>query len=528
MRWRPILLALLLALPAGAVPAEEFRLTLLHSNDVHGRHLPANPLGAGCRPQDVAENACFGGAARLAAAVARLRRQAANLLLLDAGDQFQGTLFYAHYKGRAEATLMRRLGYDAMAAGNHEFDDGPQVFGRFILEVGLPVLAANLDASGEPALAERLRPHVLLQRGGRSIGIVGYVTEDTPVISSPGPRVRFLPIEPALERAVGQLTAAGADIIVALGHAGLARDREIVRRVAGLDIVVGGHSHSLLSNREPGAAGPYPVVERGPTGQPVLVVQAGAWGRYLGRLEVAFDAAGVPGKWQGEPLLLDAGIAPDAEVAALVAELDRPLQALRSETIGEAAEDFALAGCLAGECAIGNLVAEAMLWAGRTAWAEVTVQNGGGIRAGLPKGPLSRGQVMEMLPFANTLALFKLKGSDLRAAIEGGLGRVGQGSGAGRFPQVAGLGFAFDPTRPPGERLSALSVGGEPLRPERLYTIVTNSFLRRGGDDYRAFAERAVEPYDHGQNLDEAVIAYLAAHRPVAPRLDGRVQRAAR
>lgn len=532
MRWRPILLALLFAVLSRAAPAEEFRLTILHTNDVHGRHLPANLLGAGCGPQDIAQNNCFGGAARLATAVGEARQGARHALLLDAGDQFQGTLFYTHYKGEVEARLMRRLGYDAMAAGNHEFDDGPGNFARFIAAAGLPVLAANIDASAEPALAGRIKPYAVLERGGRRIGIVGYVTEDTPAISSPGPRLKFLPIEPALEKAVAELRRQGVDIIIGLGHAGYQRDREIARRVAGLDIIVGGHSHSLLANRQAGAAGPYPTVERGPDGQPVLVVQAFSWSRYLGQLEVVFDSQGVPTSWQGEPRKLDAGVAPDETVAALIAGYDAPLQALRADVVGEAAGDFDLAGCIAGECAIGNLVAEALLWRRRGGGAEIAIQNGGGIRAGLPKGPLSRGQVMETLPFANTLALFKLRGRDLLLALEGGVGRVGQGNGAGRFPQVAGLRYAYDPSKPPGARLLGVEVGSgdawRPLEPERLYGIVTNDFLRRGGDEYVVFAERAVEPYDHGDNLEEVLIAYLGANRPVAPGLDGRIRRGAR
>jgi len=529
---RRLVLALLALLAAGPAAAE-FRLTVLHTNDVHGRLEPANRFGAPCRPQDVAEGTCYGGTARLAAAVAGIREEAAaagsHVLLLDGGDQFQGTLFYTRYKGIAEARAMNLLGYDAMSLGNHEFDDGPEILGRFLGLVRFPVLAANLDVAAEPALAGRVARFAVLERGGRRIGIVGAVTADTPTVSRPGPRVGVGAVEPAVQAAVAALRAAGVDIVFLLSHVGLELDRELARRIEGLDLVVGGHSHSVLGDGLPGAQGPYPAVEMGPAGGPVPVVQAGAWGRYLGRLDLAFDAAGRLLRWQGAPLELGVGVPAAPAAAAMVAELARPLAALRQEIVGLSLVDLPADACREAECALGNLVADAMLAEAKSRGAVAAIQNGGGLRAGIAAGPVSRGHVLETLPFGNTLSVFALSGADLRAALEHGVSAIG-GAGGGRFPQVAGLRYAFDPRRPAGGRILSVEVadgagGFRPVVAEARYTVVANDFLRRGGDGYAMFRDRAVDPYDFGRNLEDVLVDHLARLGPAAPALEGRIRR---
>jgi len=515
--------ALTLLLAAGP-PALAFELTILHTNDVHARLQPANRFGAACRPDDVAANACWGGAARLAGAVRALRAERPNLLLLDAGDQFQGTLFYGHYKGTATAAAMNLAGYDAMAVGNHEFDDGPATLARFAAALRFPLLAGNMDATAEPALAGLVRPWTIVVRGGERIGLIGLVTEDTPSVSSPGANLRFTRLEEAAARAVAALEAEGVNKIVVVSHSGLEREREVARNVAGIDVVVGGHSHTLLHNRAPEAAGPYPIVERGPRGEPALVVQAGQWSKWLGWLDLEFDAAGRLVRWQGNPILLDASVAADPAAAAEIARLDAPLEAARREIVGRSALNLDPTQCRARECALGNLVAEATLAWARRAGAVAAIQNGGGLRAGLAAGPVSRAQVLEVLPFGNTVAVFTLSGADLRIALEHGVSRVGEGAGSGRFPQVAGLRFAFDPARPAGERVSGIELDGRPLDPAADYRIAANDFLRRGGDEYRVFAERGRDAHDFGPPVEELLIDALKG-AVAEPGLDGRIRR---
>lgn len=518
----------------GLVRAEApLRLTVLHTNDVHSRHEPTNRLGAACRAEEQQAGSCFGGSARLAAAIVAERAAAEAegrvVLTLDAGDQFMGSLFYTHWRGEAEREVMNAIGYDAMTIGNHEFDNGPPVLARFAASLACPLLSANIDATGEPALAPLIRPFTVVARGGARIGIVGLTTSDTPRISSPGPGLRFGEEVAALGTGVQAARASGAEVVIALTHVGLGLDRRLAAAVPGLSAVVGGHSHTLLSNSADGAEGRYPLPVQGASGFAVPVAQAGANNRYLGRLDLDLDRSGRVLAASGDARELGFTDPRHPGVEALVARLAEPLAALRARVIGTLAEGVTNGECRRGECALGNLVAEAMLEAGRTAGATIALQNGGGLRAGLPSGPVTWGDVLAVLPFSNTLATLKLSGADVRAALENGLSGVEQG--AGRFPQVAGLRFTWRPEAPAGQRLVSVSVrmadgGYAPIEDQRLYTVVTNNFLRRGGDNYAVLRDRAVDPYDSGPNLEEVFEAWLARRSPVTPATDGRIARA--
>jgi 5'-nucleotidase len=509
---------------SAAALAGELNLTILHTNDVHGRLAPTPPFGSECSPEHIADNKCLGGAARLASAIAAIRAADGNVVLLDAGDQFQGTLFYTYYKGQAAAQVMNRLGYDAMAVGNHEFDDGPEGLGRFAESARFPLLAANMDVSAEPRLAGRVAPWQVLEIGGERLGIVGLITEEAPNISSPGPDIRFSDLTAALRRAVAALAQKGIDKIIALGHVGYWRDIELAGAVDGVDIIVGGHSHSYLSSTDPAAAGPYPTLAKSPGGETVLIVQAYQWSRYLGRLDVSFDAAGRLSAWRGAPIAMDNGIAEEAGMAALVARLNEPLHEIRNEVVGASEQALGNETCRNGECALGNLIADIMLWRTQSEGSEIAIANGGGIRAGLPAGPVTRGDVLQVMPFGNTLATFGLSGSDIVKALEIGLARPGSGA----FPQVSGMRYRWDPSRPAGKRVVGVETLGTdgayaPLENGRTYRLVSNNFLRRGGDGYDVLRDNALDAYDFGPVLADAAVAYLGEHSPVSPRVEGRI-----
>jgi 5'-nucleotidase/UDP-sugar diphosphatase len=515
------LLAAALALPALRPAAAEpaTRLSLLHLNDFHSRHEGAQANGAGCRP----DADCLGGSARLVAAVKAARAAAEGagraVLALDAGDQFMGSLFYTHHRGLAEAAIQREWGCQAMALGNHEFDHGPENLARYVRALGVPVLAANLDTAAEPALAGLVRPAAAFRLGGARVVVIGLITEDTPVIASPGPRLRFRDAEEAAERAVAEARAEGPALVVLASHRGFQADQRLAARVRGVDVIIGGHSHTILANRAD-AAGPHPVLAEGPD-RPVRIVQAGALGRFLGRLDLDLDAAGRVVAQAGEAAELVPAIAPDAEAAAIVARFAAPLGELRARPVATSAAAFDNGACRSGECAIGNLIAEAMLAA--VPAADVALQNGGGIRASFPAGTISYGDVLTVLPFGNTLATATIRGAHLLAALENGLSQPG----AGRFPQVAGLRFVAEMSRPAGSRVvSAEILRGEragPVQPDRAYRLVTNNFVRRGGDGYAMLRDHALDAYDTGPLLEEVVAAHLAAQAPATPRTDGRI-----
>ncbi|MFT8244813.1 bifunctional metallophosphatase/5'-nucleotidase [Roseomonas sp. BN140053] len=518
-------LALPLAAPAirRAAAQAAGRVSLVHFNDFHSHHDPIVAGGATCRPG----RPCFGGAARLAGAI-RQAKDAVSAegrapLLLDAGDEFTGSLFYTLHRGAAEAAVQKANGVQAMTLGNHEFDHGPQNLANYLGQLPFPVLSANLDLTDEPLLRDRVTPWTVLEAGGRRFAVIGLTTPDTATSSSPGPTVRFGDPAVALERVLAQLRAQAAQqgpmTVVLLSHLGLETDRRLARAVPGLDVIVGGHSHTLLANGLAEAEGPDPVMEESSAG-PVRIVQAGCFGRYLGRLDLDLSDAGRVVSHQGVMRELGTDVAEDPEVAQVVARFAAPLEELKRRPIARIPTTLSIEGCRSGECAIGNLMADAMLAAVPS--AEVAITNGGGMRAGLVEGTVTMGDVLAMLPFANTIATVTLRGRDLKAALENGVSKVPDT--VGRFPQVAGLRVQWTADAPPGQRVTILEVAGAPFDPERPYRIVTNNFMRRGGDDYVSMRDDALEFYDNGAPLEDSLIAFLSDGRPVAG-IDGRLAR---
>ena len=507
-------------------------LTILHTNDFHSRVEPISKYDGPCDPEDNAAGECFGGYARLKTAIEEARARVgtdsnAGVLLVDGGDQFQGSLFYTRYKGEVAAEMMNDLGYDAMTVGNHEFDDGPEVLAAFVERVDFPILMSNADIDAEPAIAGKIDPSTVLEKGGIRYGLIGLTPENTRDLASPGPNVTFTDPVEAVQREVDRLTADGVDRIIVLSHSGYGVDQRVAESTTGVDVIVGGHTNTLLSNVDEDADGPYPTMV-GDT----AIVQAYAYGKYLGELVVEFDGAGELVSAEGDPIIVDGQVVEDEAVLARVAELAKPLEELRSEVVAEAAAPIIgdREVCRVEECEMGNLVADAMLGRVADQGIDVAIMNSGGIRASVDEGEITMGEVLTVLPFQNALSTFRLTGEQLVAALENGVSGVEEVEG--RFPQVAGLKFVWDPSKPAGDgRVVEVLVEGPdgfaPIDPAATYGVVSNDFLRKGGDGYDVFANDASDVYDFGPALDEVVATYLAdalaGGEPYQPRLEGRI-----
>ena len=527
-----VLMGLALVLPlAAASPAQErWTLTVLHTNDMHSRLQPVNRFDSTCSDKEQAEKQCFGGMARVATKakeiMAEVRGRGGRALLLNAGDHFQGSLFYSHYKGKAELETMNEVGYDASAIGNHEFDDGTAPLAEFIRGARFPLLGANVLVERDTNLAGLVAEAAVLERGGKKIGLIGVTTIDTPEIASPGKDVQFSDPAAATRPLVARMRAQGVDAVIVISHLGLLPDRAFAAAVDGVDLIVGGHSHTLLSNTVQGAAGPYPVVVKSPSGRDVPIVQAYAFTRYLGRIDVVFEG-GKAVSWSGDTIALTHDIAEDPVIAAAVARLAIPLDEVRKRVIGSSAQEIVQANCRKEECLMGNLVADAILESTRHLGVQVALQNGGGLRAGMAPGEVTMGAVLTVLPFQNSVATLGLKGADLVAALENGVSQVEQNGG--RYPQVAGMRYVWDPASPPGKRIVAVEIrqadgSFRPLEPEATYKMVTNEFVRKGGDGYVVLRDKAIDPYDFGPGLEDVVAQYIAKRSPIRVALDGRIR----
>ena len=505
-----------LALSAGVASAE-YALTILHTNDFHARFEPISKYDSGCSAEDDAEGKCFGGSARLMTAINDAKARSNNWVLVDGGDQFQGTLFYTYYKGKLAAEMMNQMGYTAMTVGNHEFDDGPEVLRGFMDAIDFPILMSNADVSREPLLADVLQKSTVIEQGGEKIGFIGLTPQDTHERASPGPNITFTPPADAVQGEVDKLTEMGVNKIIVLSHSGYKVDQQVAENTTGVDVIVGGHSNTYLANDDENADGPYPTVVNG-----VQIVQAYAYGKYLGELNVTFDDAGNVTEASGNPLLMDASVTADEAVAARIAEAALPLEEIRNKVVAEAAE--AIEGdrsvCRAMECPMGNLVADAMLDRVADQGIEIAIANSGGLRASIDAGEVTMGEVLTVLPFQNTLSTFEVTGATMVEALENGVSQIEEG--AGRFPQVAGLTFAFDAAAPAGERVSDVMVGGAPIELDKTYGVVSNNYVRNGGDGYRMFVD-AENAYDYGPDLADVTAEYLAEQGPYTPYTDGRI-----
>jgi 5'-nucleotidase / UDP-sugar diphosphatase len=498
-----------------------FSLRILHTNDHHA-HLEPAKYG----------DRLLGGIARRRTLIDQIRAEnKANqepLLLLDAGDIFQGTLYFNQYLGQADLDFYNALNYDASTIGNHEFDRGQQVLADFIAKAKFPIISANIDIAPESPLYGKVRPWHVLNMQGEKVGLFGLTTPDTAILASVGEGVKFTDPIAAAKASVSSLKKQGINKIVALTHIGFENDVTLARKVPDIDIIIGGHSHTSVGNI-PNANHPYPLVEKNGTKAPVLVVTDWEWGKYLGDLSVSFDRAGKLIAWAGKPHAIDASIKPNSEFMDKLKAYAAPIEALRQKVIGKSlvALDGDRVKLRNSETPLGNLIVDAILAKTKVDQVQVAIVNAGGIRNGFPLGDITMGNVLEALPFGNTITRVELTGKQLIEALESGVSMAEQGEG--RFPQVAGIRFVWDSKLPAGKRVTKVEVKDasgkfQLLNSEDVYRVATNNFLASGGDGYRVFAE-GKNLLETGYLLSDAIAEYITASSPLQITTEGRIVR---
>lgn len=507
---------------AHAAGPETFKLRIIHTNDHHAR---IEPVTGGTPPAPV-----HGGVSRRKTLIDAIRAEGGNQVLVDAGDIFQGTLWFNQYLGLADLEFYHYMGYEMMTIGNHEFDKGPEPLANFIKQANFPVLSANIVASPSSPISGLYKPWIIKEIGGEKVGFFGLTTEETPGIASPGPTLQFTNYIEAAKKAVADLKAQGVNKIVALTHIGITFDRELARQVDGIQVIIGGHSHTpmgpMVNPADP--ARPYPEVIASPSGKPVVMATDWEWGRWLGDLTVGFDANGdITNVLGARPTEVAASIAPNSGLENRIKVLAEPLKALRTKIVGESA--VALNGVRGDvrtkETNLGNLIADAMLEKTRSAGAQVALMNGGSIRASIDAGQITLGELLDVQPFSNTIGLVTITGAQLKEALENGVSQLE--TVAGRFAQVSAIRYSFDPARPVGDRVTGVQVadgkgGYAPLNPSASYRMVSNSFVIAGGDGYTALT-KGTDKIDTGILDVDTTADYVAAHSPVNPQVEGRI-----
>ncbi len=484
---------------AAVARAEPVTVTFLHVNDVY----EISPKGG------------RGGLAGLATLLERERAAAAHSITTFGGDLLSPSVLSGLVQGEQMIELTNALGVDLAVPGNHEFDFGPDVARVRFAASDYPWLAANMvGPDGEPAVGT-VESRVI-EVGGFRIAFFGLVDPDTATLSSPGPGIRFEDPVATAGRVVAELREGGADLVVALTHQDLAEDRELLRQVEGVDIVLGGHDHDPITFYESGG----------------LIVKAGYDAHYLAAVDIHLDRVEKRGKqvvvWTPEwRYLSTAGVEPQPEIAAIVARWEEKLDAELGVPVGRTLVelDTRRDAVRTGESNFGNLVADAMRL---STGADVAITNGGGIRGDRTYPPgteLTRKDILTELPFGNVTVVVELSGADLLGVLENGVSQVEDK--AGRFPQVSGLRFTYDPAKPAGARVVSVEVGGEPLDPARTYRVATNDYMLGGGDGYAAFGRgRVIVDASGGTLMATTVMNYITAlGGEISPAVEGRITR---
>jgi 5'-nucleotidase / UDP-sugar diphosphatase len=479
--------------------AENYKLSILHLNDTHAR---------------VAQFP------KIMTAVKEQRAEKPDTLLLHAGDVFSGTLYFSEFQGQADLAFLNKLKVDYLTLGNHEFDLGASSEGHkalvdFIQGANFPIVSSNVDFSGDAKFTGlftdlvssdpengKIYSGIIKEINGEKIGIFGLTTAETKDISSPG-AVKFENYIDEAKKAVKAFEDKGVNKIIALTHIGyddnalIDNDLELAKNVPGIDIIVGGHSHTQLN--EPVFVNTNTVGEKS---DGTLILQAYQYGDFLGTLDVEFDKEGIVVGYNGK-LLKIADYADDAEGLKLLAPYKEKIDVTSNDKIGvKLTEDLinprssetSLYSVRANETALGNIITDGMLQKARqytTKTVVMALQNGGGIRSEIKAGDVTTGQVISVLPFGNTLALMDVTGAELKAAFEHSVKEAPKESGG--FLHVSGAKLQFDSSKPAGSRVISIQYydiatnSYVDIDPAKTYTVATNAFTAKGGDNFDMF-----------------------------------------
>lgn len=477
------LLAALLALPLLS-EAAGIELTIVHANDTHSAAAGIDGRYAACREDD----ACTGGYARIVEAVETLKKENPAVLALDAGDFWQGTHFFRTGGPQWALAAMKRMPWDVVTLGNHEFDAGCAETAHYVENLPMPVVAANVLPNPKCPLSKApLKPYVVKTVGGLRVGIVGLANDEGREVSAACPATTFEDRAQALRKAVGALEKEDVRHIVALTHVGYKADIALAKAVPEIDVIVGGHTHSVLGNH-PHSEGPYPTVVKHPNGKETLVVQAGRSTHYLGVIKVRFDDEGRVTAYTGDLTELTPSMPRDEATETFVRRSGEAVEKERKRVLATNKQHFydGLDECREGECLAGMWTADALLDWGRRFGAEAAFINGGALRAPLPIGPVTHADILDVHPFGNHAAVVTMPGSVILAALEHGLSEPDLKSP--RLLQTAGLRYRVNPAQPIGLRVAAAEIleNGRwvPIEGQKTYRIATTAYLLDGGDQF--------------------------------------------
>jgi 2',3'-cyclic-nucleotide 2'-phosphodiesterase (5'-nucleotidase family) len=488
-------------LEASAVEGPVREVTILYTNDFHSAFDPTPAYWLKGSPK-------LGGAAQLSTLINQIRKRDRTTFLFDTGDMFTGMLSNVTH-GEALMEMMMSMKYDAMAIGNHEFDYGSDNFEKQMNRVPFPVLGANIFYKGTNHRYSR--PYTIIERNGIRLGVIGIIGQDARSVALPSgiTDLDFLDPIPVVKGLVKELKPY-VDLIVVLAHQGKtgpqqtdAEARPEVQRdfdedirlcgeVEGIGVFVGGHAHRGIER-------PFVHPKTG-----TLIVQTYGYGTRLGYLKLRLKGAKVVSHEGSLLKVWSDRLAPDPIVGAKIRRYKQQAAPQIGNVVGRL--KTRLVRDYNAESSLGSFVADVLREVSR---ADIAFENAGGLRADLPAGEVTNGNVLDALPFLNSLVVCQMTGAQIHEILEQGLS-LERG-----LIQVSGLRATYDLSRPIRQRLIALEIGDRPVDNQKTYRVATNSFLAEGGDLYQTFSQ--VKQTDTGKSLSDVVIEYLQQHGEVHP-----------
>lgn len=476
----------------GDIPENAIRITIVHTNDTHARVKEGDGMGL----------------AKISSLVQEMKQENPNTLVLDAGDTLHGQTIATLNEGESIVELMNTLGYDAMVPGNHDFNYGYERLVALSGKTNFPIIAANVIKEDGSHL---FTPYVIKEIGGIKVGLFGLATPETSYKTHPDNVKGLTFSDPCVAAAeMVALLEEQTDVILCIAHLGMDAasvdtSTKVANEVEGINLIIDGHSHTVL--------------DQGQITGNTMIVSTGEYAKNLGIVDlVVADGHVVDIK----PKLLTmegaAEVVPDEAIVKTIEKIEAEQAVILNEVVGKT--DVELEGARekvrVGETNLGNLITDAMV---ALTGADCALTNGGGIRASIPVGNITKGHVIEVLPFGNYIVTKKVTGADIKAALEHGTSAYPESLGG--FPHVSGIKFVIDTSKTTGERVTDVTINGKPIATKGEYILATNDFMAAGGDNYTMFADDAI--LNEYSALDEAVITYIMGRESISPEVEGRI-----
>lgn len=528
---------------------KSYQLSIIHMNDIHS-HLEQEQIKLTFNKLKV--KAEVGGMPRAIEKIESLKKQNPQSLVLNAGDTFQGTLYYSLFKGKADADMLNLVAWDAIVPGNHEFDDGDAYLAKYIDKIKSPFVAANVVPEPQNILAGKWQPYLIKNVNGEKIAIVGIdITDKTRDSSNPSKEIKFYNEVKTAQKYIDELSAQGINKIILLSHVGLQNDIRYAHQLKNVDVIVGGDSHSLMGSFKKFALSAdskkYPLTTTSADGKKVCIAQAWNYSYVVGNLNISFDAQGNVQSCKGKATLLLGDtfvkgkdknllyvneeelakikkiIAADPwleqvrqnpQALAVLTSYKQQVEQKKNEVLGKSAKFLGHTRVpqksyngVASQ-ALGSEVAPIICksFYEFSKRSSLCIQNAGGVRESIRQGAISMGDAYAMLPFSNTLFEIEMTGAEIKQVLEDALSNIYDMQGSdGSFPYAYALRYDIDITRGKDKRVSGLEIRDrksgtwQKLQEQKNYVVVTNSYTAAGKDGYTTFKNVQDK---HGKGVD--------------------------